>query len=119
MPSFESCDPASMARDNLLSGPLEALRDGARMAEGAEAASPEALRRLGRDFASVFYATLYRQMQKTVERDEDEGPLAEGARDFMAVFLPRALADMEADPLARQIFAGLKAQHGDRADERV
>jgi len=118
MLNFGSCDSAQSGLDRLagdraeslkerLSGALEGLRD------------PEALERLERDFTSLLYSILLRQMQRTVPSEEGAGVLAEGVRDFLQLHLPGVLAEQQNDPLREYVRAMLGTECGENVDERA
>ena len=51
------------------------------------------------------------------EEDED-GPLAQGARDLVGMFLPKVVADQGGNALSCYIRENLSAQYGEHLDER-
>jgi hypothetical protein len=101
----------------------EARRVGAaarRLAEAADGrADDESLERVSRDFAAVMYTTVLKEMQKTTwsEEGEEEKALGQAARDFVAMFLPQAIADQPNDALTRYILQGIRRLQGGAVDE--
>lgn len=81
---------------------------------------PATLRQVARDFASLLYSILVRQMQATVKQDtDDDGPIKQGVRDFLAMLLPQAVADSPGDVLARYLHQHLSERFGERLDEEA
>ncbi|MHC4479895.1 MAG: hypothetical protein ACYS1C_02865 [Planctomycetota bacterium] len=112
-----SCEGVTEALQHLAEGRLDSLTRRLPYAQDGPV-EPELLRQVARDFASLLYSVLFQQMQKTVGRsEEEEGPLKEGVRDFMAMFLPQAMAEAPADALTRYIHEHLGARHGEQLDE--
>ena len=118
MLNSESCDLGRHGLQGMLSGRIDALR---RTASGSTGSADEQLREVSQDFAAVMYSVLVKEMQKTVQvgLDEAEGAFANGARDFMGMFLPRAIAGNPDDALARSIYQSLSSQQGERVDEEA
>jgi hypothetical protein len=116
MPNLGSCDAIGPAWEQL----LVAQAQGA--AKSAEAApQDEALRNVSRDFASLLYSTLWRQMQETTLReaeDEEEEAVKEGVQDFVGTFLPQAVAGCRQDPLSGYIYEHLGKLRGEQPDGR-
>ncbi|KPK64326.1 MAG: hypothetical protein AMK73_04740 [Planctomycetes bacterium SM23_32] len=84
----------------------------------AEGPEVKRLRQVSRDFASLFYSMLVRQMQKTVPEDEeDDNAVKQGVQDFMGMFLPEAVARRPDDALAGCIFGHLRTRYGELLDE--
>ncbi len=80
----------------------------------------EQLDRAAKDFASLFYGLVLKEMQKTVEYDEEEDtPISEGVRDLMTLELPKALAGQHNDPLAGYIREQLGARLGEAINEQT
>ena len=86
----------------------------------------DTLSAVSRDFASVFYTILFREMQKTInesdesdESDESEGgdAIQAGTQDFLGTYMPMAMAGQESDPLSRQIHDYLQTSYGPPTDE--
>ncbi len=80
---------------------------------------PEALRKVSRDFAAIFYSVLLREMQKSVKWTEDAGPMEQGVENLISLYLPGAIAQSQGDPLARQIYRHFKTSYGDPSDGRT
>ncbi len=117
MLSSGSCDGADLGIEALAAGRAEAL---VRRLPYDPARPPDeqTLRRLARDFASVFYSMLVKQMQRTVGGDEEDADaISEGVRDFMGMFLPQVAARHPRDALAEYIFQQVNARYGGRLDE--
>ena len=74
---------------------------------------------VARDFASVFYSMLIKQMQQVVRPEGDASAVADGAWSFFGMFLPQAIAGQAADPLARYILGQLAQSCGGAVDEQA
>ena len=113
-----SCRENGRLPDVLMPGRADvSLRRLARTGQGG--ADRQALKGAARDFASLFYSILIRQMQKTVQSDDEGSVVSQGARDFFTMFLPRAMAGQAEDPLARYMVEQLGRRYGDVVDEKV
>ncbi len=110
------CEKAHCGLEQALSARVEDLARRAHRprGEGGGAGEPA---RTARDFATLLYSSLVRQMQRTVKWTEEDGPVAQGARDFFGMFLPRCLASQTTDPLTRYVSEQISSQRGDRVDE--
>ncbi len=118
MLSSGSCEAGAYGLDFLLSGRVDELTRRLASSESAEDGRPD-LDEVSKDFASLFYSFLVRLMQDTVPREEDEdGPLAQGARDLVGMFLPKVVADQGGNALSCYIRENLSAQYGEHLDER-
>ncbi len=112
------CETAPYGLDSLLSARAEHLASRLSGVGGTDK-KPDDLAQVSRDFASLFYTALVQQMQRTVSQEQEEdGPLAQGVRDFFGLFLPQAIASHPKDALSRYIHQHLGARYGDRLDER-
>lgn len=114
-----SCEPVGAALDRLAGQQAEqVLRRLPHPPEGRP--DMKVLEGVARDFASLFYSELVKQMQRTLRADnEDDGPMKQGVEDFFGMFLPRAVADDPDDALARYIYEQLTTRYGGRLDERA
>lgn len=121
MPNSGSCDRASAALDGLSA--QRALDAASRLPlEPGQTPDLQRIKGVARDFASLLYTALFKQMQQTVrqESDEDEGSaLKEGVLDMMAMYLPKTIAGQSQDALTRAIYQQLKARYGGRLDEQA
>ncbi|MGD2175972.1 MAG: hypothetical protein PVJ27_11260 [Candidatus Brocadiaceae bacterium] len=110
------CEPSAHGFDVLLSARTASLAQ--RLGgPGRPHDEPQDLEKACRDFASLFYSTLVRQMQRTVREEEDQGPVTQGAWDFFGLFLPRALASNPDDALSRYIQEQISSRFGEGLDE--
>ena len=112
-----SCETLADGPGLALTGRIEQIR---RAFGAGDASHPEGgdLDEVARHFASVFYTALVRQMQRTLAQDDEEqSVLADGARGFFTMFMPRAMARSKDDPLAGYLRQALESAHGERLDE--
>ncbi len=116
MLSSGSCEVAFDGLGLALTGGAESVRQTLAAREGPEAECAE-LDEVARDFAAVFYTTLVRQMQRTLQNEEEESAMSDGARGFFTMFMPRALARSQGDPLAGYLRRALDVRYGERLDE--
>jgi hypothetical protein len=128
MPNFESCELGRAGLDALSSGRIDLLAR--RLGVGAEGAPPDddQLKKVSQDFAAVFYSIAFKEMQQSTRLsdgedsdvdEEEDGPVTQGAQDFVGMFLPQAIAADPADPLARYIYQSLKDYYGGALDEKA
>jgi hypothetical protein len=116
-----SCDGIGPALNSLISERAEELARRLPFRPD-QAADPQTLGAVARDFAELFYSLLVQQMQKTVRQegeDEEEAVVREGVQDFVGMFLPKAVAGAAQDSLARYIFEHLGSSSGEQVDERA
>ncbi|MFO7956024.1 MAG: hypothetical protein R6X33_02870 [Candidatus Brocadiia bacterium] len=116
MLSLESCDAVRDGLGLTLGSRVDGLRRSVAPGKGSPADAEE-LAEVSRDFASVLYTTLVQQMQRTVGRDEEQSVVSEGVRDFFGMFMPRALAEAQGDPLTGYLQEALSTRYGERLDE--
>ena len=129
MPNFASSELGRAGIEALTSGRIDLLAR--RLSAGAGEQPPDdaQLKQVAKDFAAVFYAMAFKEMQQTTrlpgaeeaegEDEDDQSPVAEGAQDFVGMFLPRAVAGDGTDPLARYIYDSLKQHYGGALDEEA
>lgn len=126
MLNSESCDGPGWALDGLLSRKLDQVTQSL-PPDLADREDVESLKQTARDFATLFYGELVKQMHKSVREDGEEGEegeegdeggvIREGADDFFTMFLPQALAETTGDTLTRYVQEQLQSRYGDRLDE--
>lgn len=75
------------------------------------------IRRVSKDFASVFYTTMVQQMQRGLRPAKDEDSVSEGVRGLLGMYLPGALVQSPSDPLTSYIYEQLSVRHGEVMDE--
>jgi hypothetical protein len=78
----------------------------------SEGGAPRSARDVAADFASVLYTQVVKQMQKTMQSDEEESALAGGVRDFMSMLLPTAVSRSGNDPVAAYLEQVISRRHG-------
>ena len=113
MQNFESCDGLSSALEQRLQARLEQLQKGRPDAADNPERNPT---RVAADFASVLYGQVVKQMQKSMESEEEESPLSGGVRDFMGMLLPKAISRSAGDPVAAYIEGILTEPQGGKDD---
>jgi hypothetical protein len=113
-----SCEQLSQALERDATGRLESLTG---VLQGCTQGEPEQARLAGaaQDFASLFYGMLVKEMLKNMSRMEEDGHLADGVRGMLGMFLPQAISQCAADPVARYIMeqVGMPGEGG--LDERA
>ncbi len=118
MPNLESCDMIGGALDAQIRAQAKSLARGLNGANAGDAAQ----RKTAEGFSSLFYASLVKQMQKTVSEGEDgDDPMTDGVRDMMGMFLPQTMAEAPGDPVTSYILDVLQGrgpQTGEGSDER-
>lgn len=72
----------------------------------------DAMRGLARDFAEVFYTLLVKEMKITIGRDDNQDVVSDGVSGFIAMFLPRSMAQAIDDPLTKSFHEHLTARFG-------
>lgn len=113
MPISESCEPGCGAV-------LFPVGVSLRQAAGPDRQlSADRLDEAARDFTSFLYSMMFRQMQKTIPRDDGPDPFAGGVRDLVAVYLPRALARDGHNPLAHYVRESFQDRFGELTDEQA
>jgi hypothetical protein len=130
MPNFGLCEVGRSGLDALTSNNIDLLAS--RLAAGAESQPPDdaKLTKVAQDFAAIFYSIAFKEMQQSTSipgeegggvdgESEEDNPVAQGAQDFMAMFLPRAVAGDGSDPLARYIYDSLKQHYVEALDEKT
>jgi hypothetical protein len=129
MPNFESSELGRLGVDALVGSRIDMLAR--RMAAGPDGQPPDdaRLRKVAQDFASVFYGMAFKEMQQTThlpgggdeegDDGDDQSAVAQGAQDFVGMFLPQAVAGDGADPLASYIYESLKQRFGGALDEKA
>jgi len=101
----------------------------------ADKTSPQQVEKVARDFVSVLYGAVVREMLNSIPRedggdeegeedgdmaaDSDSDPVAEGVRDFMTMFMPQALASNKNDPLVKYVEGQLSAKSGEKVNEQI
>jgi len=116
MLNLELCESARDGLGLALGGRIDGLRR--TFAGGKDSpVDAEDIAAVSRDFAAVLYTMLVQQMQRTVGRGEQQSVVAEGVRDFFGMFMPRAMAESQGDPLAAYLREALSTRHGERIDE--
>ena len=113
-----SCEQLNQALERNAAGCLESL-SGVLQGRAQGEADRARLAGAARDFASLFYGMLVKQMMKNVKDTEQDGHLADGVRGMVAMFLPRAISRCVADPVARYITEQVRTPGEGRLDERA
>jgi hypothetical protein len=111
MQSSRSCEEAAGALQSVRYARIEELA--ARLRSDPRAAlGADGMDTVCRGFASLYYSILVREMENTVERDEEGGALRDGVQGFLRTFLPEALAEPRSDPLVRHLREAIESQRG-------
>ena len=106
MPNSESCDQISQAVDGAAAGRIGRLQ---RIAAGGSVPDDITLRQTARDFASVFYGQVVKEMMQSVRNAGDDGdeteedPMSGGVHDLVGMFLPQAISAQPGDPVVAYI----------------
>ncbi len=130
MPNFASSELGRAGIEALAGGRIDLLARRVSAESGGAPPDDAQLQKVAKDFAAVFYSMAFKEMQQSTHlfgaedgedgaEDDDQGPVSQGAQDFVGMFLPQAIAGDNGDPVACYIYDSLKQHYGEALDEKA